>query len=151
MNPAHSAALRLLARRELSVRQLRERLLDRGHPSEQVEDAIARLLERGLLDDRRVAAAYVRTAIAIKGRGPLRIQRELERLGIARDLAAEATAASEQDARTAIDRALQRKLRGAPLPAAREERARLYRYLLRQGFSSPAIAAALGRPAHDDD
>ena len=46
--------LRLLGRRELSVSQLRARLLDREHQVEDVDSAIARLLETRALDDSRV-------------------------------------------------------------------------------------------------
>jgi len=72
---AYVDGLLLLGRRELSVKQLRERLLDRDHSPEDVDRAIALLLENRALDDARVAAAFVRTALKVKGRGRLRIRR----------------------------------------------------------------------------
>ena len=74
---AYLDALHLLAARELTVKQLRERLVDREHNRGEVERAIEHLLDSKALDDARVAAIYVRTAIKIKGRGRLRVQREL--------------------------------------------------------------------------
>ena len=148
---AYSDGLRMLARRELSVSEVRARLVDREHPVEEIEAAIARLLESGALDDRRVARAYARTASTVKGRGRLRVQQELHAMGIARDIAAEAIAETfaDTDERALIDKAIQKKLRGSGASAPRklsiQDRARLYQYLMRQGFTPAGISAALRR------
>src|ERR671912_744034 len=89
---AYIDGLKLLGRRELSVMQLRERLLDREYSPEDVDEAVTKLLESGALDDSRVARAYARTASKIKGRGRLRVARELHSMGIGRDVIAEAVA-----------------------------------------------------------
>jgi SOS response regulatory protein OraA/RecX len=124
---------------------LRERLLDREHAPEDVERAIALLTENRALDDARVAAAYVRTAIKIKGRGRLRIQRELQVMGIPNDVASQALADAfgETDERGLITKALQKKLRGKPKISSPAEYARVYQFLMRQGFSPAAVNAAL--------
>jgi regulatory protein len=142
---AYVDALLMLGRRELSVKQVRERLLDREHSAEDVERAIGLLQENRALDDARVAAAYVRTAIKIKGRGRLRIQRELQVMGIPGDVAAHALAEAfgETDERALITRALQKKLRGKPKITTQAEYARVYQFLMRQGFSPAAVSAAL--------
>jgi regulatory protein len=142
---AYLDGLRLLARRELSVAGLRARLLDREHPSDEVEAALAQLLDTGALDDKRVALAHARTASQVKGRGRLRVARELHELGIARDVAAEAIgeAFGDLDERSLIARALKKKLHGRTRLAGLAEHARLYQYLIRQGFTPAAIAAAL--------
>ena len=141
----------MLARRELSVAEVRSRLVDREHPSEEIEAAIKHLLDNGALDDRRVARAYARTAATVKGRGRLRVQQELHAMGIARDIAAEALAETfaDTDERALIDKAIQKKLRGSgaspPRTLSLQERARLYQYLMRQGFTPAGISAALRR------
>jgi regulatory protein len=142
---AYTEALKLLGRRELSVAQLRARLADRGFPADDVERAVALLLENGSLDDTRAARAYARTALAVKGRGRLRVQRELAAMGIARDVAAAVLGEvfGETDERTLIARALQKKLRGRTKLTGPAEFARLYQYLMRQGFSPAGVAAAL--------
>jgi regulatory protein len=144
---AYSDGLKLLARRELSVADLRARLIDREHAEPEVEEAIAKLLENGSLDDGRVARAYARTAAKIKGRGRLRVARELQAMGIARDLIAEAIGEifGDADERVMIDRAIQKKLRGGRKPATVQERARIYQFLLRQGFTPAAVSAAMRR------
>ena len=146
---AYADALRMLAGRELSVSQVRERLRDREHQADEIDAAVTRLLETGALDDMRVAHAYARTASRIKGRGRLRIQQELQAMGIARDVATDALAATfaDVDERGLIDKAIQKKLRrtGAGRTLTRPERARLYQFLMRQGFTPAGIAAALKR------
>jgi regulatory protein len=138
-------ALKLLARRELSVEGLRARLLDRNFSADDVQRAIDMLLENRSLDDGRVARAYARTAVTVKGRGRLRVQRELAAMGIARDVAAEALGEvfGETNERTLIARALQKKLRGRTRISGPPEFGRLYQYLMRQGFSPAAVTEAL--------
>jgi SOS response regulatory protein OraA/RecX len=142
---AYLDALHLLAGRELTVKQLRDRLVDREHNREEVERAIEHLLESKALDDARVAAMYVRTAIKIKGRGRLRVQRELQEIGVERDVASDALAEAfgDVDERALIANAIKKKLRGKPKITTPAEYARVYQFLLRQGFSPDGVNAAL--------
>jgi regulatory protein len=153
---ARTAALRLLARRELSVAALRARLQDRGFPPNDIDAAIDALLESGALDDRRVARAHARTALSVKGRGRLRVLRELQQMGISQAIAAEALGEvfGEADERTLAARALEKRLRGRPKPGTPAEHARLYQYLMRQGFShtvSLAVLRGVRAGRRDDD
>lgn len=140
-------ALKLLGRRDLSVADLRARLADREHPGDEIDAAVSRLLDVGALNDARLARAYVRTASQVKGRGRLRIARELQQMGIAREVAAEALAEvfADTDERALIDRAVQKKLRGGARPKTMQERARLYQFLMRQGFTPTGVSAAMRR------
>jgi SOS response regulatory protein OraA/RecX len=106
------------------------------------------------LDDDRVARAYARTSVNVKGRGRLRVMRELHAMGIAKEVAAQALADvfGDLDERKLIETALQKKLRGRPRTTDPAEYGRLYQYLMRQGFSPAAIMAALrkrGAPDRD--
>src|SRR5436190_9799835 len=105
---AYVDGLHMLGRRELSVRQLRGRLLERDHAPEDVDRAIALLVENRALDDARVAAAYVRTALKVKGRGRLRIRRELQEMGIDGEVAAAALAEAfaDVDERSLVNEAI---------------------------------------------
>jgi regulatory protein len=142
---ASLTALKLLARRELSVAQLRARLAEREYPADEISAAIDHLLETGALDDTRVARAYARTAAKVKGRGRLRVLRELHAMGIDRQIAAEAVGEvfGDLDERSLVAKAIQKKLRGRTKVNDTSERARLYQYLVRQGFSPALIADAL--------
>jgi len=142
---AYLDALRLLARRELTEKQVRERLVDREHDREEIDRAIEDLIHTKALDDARVAAAYVRTALKIKGRGRLRIQRELQEMGVEREVAAQALAEAfgDVDERALIAAAIKKKLHGKPKIASAAEYARVYQFLMRQGFSPGGVSAAL--------
>jgi regulatory protein len=142
---AYVDALHLLSRRELSVAQCRERLLAKGHSESDIDAAVERLLDTRALDDRRVAGAFVRMAIEIKGRGRLRVLRELQARGIAGEVAAGALADffSNTDEQSLVSRAVQKRLRGRTRIQDQAEYGRLYRYLMRQGFTPAAVSSAL--------
>ena len=154
---AHTEGLKLLAGRELSVEGLRARLEDRGYAPDDIDQAIGRLLDSGALDDGRVARAFARTAATVKRRGRLRVMRELLQMGIPSEVAAEALGEvyGDLDERALIDEALRRKLRGRTRLTDQHESARVYQFLMRQGFSPAGVAAALrklrgGRPVDQD-
>jgi len=148
MRSAFAEGLRLLARRELSEAQIRERLARKAFEPPLIDDAIDRLRRTGAIDDSRVAVAAARTEALVKRRGRLRVQRQLAAIGIAPDVAARAVeevfAAVDEPA--LIEQALARRLRG---PKARIADAahfrRLHQYLVRQGFQPEAITALLRR------
>ena len=144
---AYVDALYLLSRRELSERQLRGHLTEREHQRDEIDVAISRLREEGSVDDGRVARAFARTALKVKGRGRLRIQRELHEIGIPKDTAAAALAEifADVDERTLIARAIEKKLRGGKKIDSPAAYARMYQYLMRQGFSPGGVSAALRR------
>lgn len=134
----HTAALSLLARRELSEKQLRDRLLRRGYDAEDVAAALARLKDERALDDARVAGAMTRTLTSVKRRGRLRVRRELEQAGIAGETARAAidAAFADLDEDALLEQALTRKLRHGRTIADDREFQRLYRFLVTQGFES---------------
>lgn len=141
-------ALRMLAHRELSTAEIRERLRERGHADDRTALVIDRLQRERALDDRRTALACARTLVRLKHQGRLRVLRELEARGIdpATARAAAGEVFSEIDERDVLTEALSRRLRG-PIKDAGEFR-RLYAYLIRQGFSAAAAIEALKAKAH---
>jgi SOS response regulatory protein OraA/RecX len=152
---AYLEALHLLAGRELSVQECRARLEDREYPAAQIQAAIHHLLETRALDDERVARAHARAA-AVKTRGRLRVIRELQARGIAADIVAAAVGEvfGDLDERALVAQAVQKKLRGGRRLSSAAEVARLYQYLMRQGFTPAAVTAELRKmrlPMGTDD
>jgi regulatory protein len=141
------AGLTLLARRELSEAQVRQRLLRRGYPPGDVDTAIERLKAERALDDARVAEAIARTEIALHQRGRLRVDRQIARAGIAKATAKQAVEQvyGDVDADALLATALTKRLRGADHIADQKTFQRLYRYLIGQGFESERIVSALRR------
>ncbi len=141
---AYTQALAWLARRELSESQLRSRLARRGVEEDDIDDAIARLKRDRSLDDRRVALAYARSAVTLKGRGRERIRRDIEALGIDRALARSATdeVFGEVDESALLERALARRWPRAGAPPDQRALQRIYRFLLQQGFPPDKVLSA---------
>ena len=150
MSQARVAALRLLTRRDYTAKELRTKLLDRDLPEAEVAAVLADLAAEGVVNDRRVAEAVVRVASTVKGRGRLRISRELEQRGIDRAIIREALAALPiADETAAIRRFLDRK--HVPARLSPVEHRRVFGQLVRRGFSADLIAKALrGRGAEDE-
>src|SRR4029077_14083775 len=84
---ARVAALKMLARRELSEAQIRQRLVRRGHETADIEEAVARLKHERAIDDARVAGAIARTEQSLKRHVRLRVAQQLARAGIAKSTA----------------------------------------------------------------
>jgi regulatory protein len=150
---AYVAGLTLLARRELAEAQLRQRLARRKFDADDIDAAVARLREEKAIDDRRTAFACARTELRVKRRGRARVIRQIESLGIARDLAREAVAEvfGEIDERELLEQALERRLRhGMKLTDPAVFR-RLHRYLLGQGFDSERVITLLRQRAKNSE
>ncbi len=134
-------ALRIIGARAMSVKELTDRLKEKGESPENAEDAAQWLLDMRLLDDAQYAAMCVRH-YAAKGYGPGKIRNELYRRGIARELWDEALEAlPEQGDR--IDALLRRKLKSDT--PDRAELRKAADYLYRRGFGRDEIHAALAR------
>ena len=144
-NPTYIAALKMLARRELSERQVRQRLARQGHPDDAVDDAVARLKVDRSLDDDRVAHALARHEVLTRRHGRARAERQLAAAGISAPLARaaldEVLGGVDQD--TLLESALRRRLRDSEAVADQKAFQRLYRYLLGQGFESDRILRVL--------
>lgn len=139
----------MLGRRDYTRAELLDKLTERGYTAEDIEAVLADLAERGLVDDRRVAAAHVRTAANVKRRGRVRIARELTARGLDRD----AVEAAMRDLDPADEASAIRKVLLAkrwPARPSLKDRQKMFRHLMGRGFTADAISKALGRDDRDD-
>jgi regulatory protein len=146
MADAFTIALTLLSARELSESQLRARLIRRKLNPEDIDDAIVRLKADGTLNDRRVAVALARIESTIKHRGRARVIQKVRQAGIDGDTADAAVREVFEDVDEAalLDRAIERRLRGASARDLDDRgRARIVRGLAAQGFSLERILKKL--------
>jgi regulatory protein len=141
------AALKLLAGRELSETQVRQRLSRRGYDADDVEQAVERLKAERAIDDHRVAAALVHAETVTRRRGRHRVLQRLVRAGIAAETAREAVdhRFRDDDEDTVLQAALARRLPGSRSIEGTAEFSRLYRYLIGQGFDADRVVQALRR------
>ncbi|TYB95689.1 MAG: RecX family transcriptional regulator [Kosmotoga sp.] len=82
LNEALKKAYHYLKYRERSKYEIKKKLQDEGFNQRIVKDAIEKLLEKNIVNDKRFTRMYVEDSIRIKKKGPHRIRRELKKLGI---------------------------------------------------------------------
>ncbi|MCK5720631.1 MAG: regulatory protein RecX [Thiomargarita sp.] len=74
-------AIKFLARRDYSILELREKLINRDFANSLVDEVLIDLMARGVLSDERFAESYIRMR-SKKGFGPLHIRDSLRVRGI---------------------------------------------------------------------
>jgi regulatory protein len=145
MSSAYIDGLKMLGRRELSEQQVRQRLARKQYSQDDIDEAVARLRAERAINDQRVAEAIARMEAGIRKRGKIRVRIQLERAGIAKETARTAIddvfGAIDDDA--LLQSSLQKRLRGRDTIADDREFARLFRYLIGQGFESDRVVKAL--------
>ena len=144
---AYLDGLKLLARRELSETQVRQRLARKKHDHADIDAAIARLREERAIDDARVAEAIARTESGLRRRGKLRVKMQIQRAGIDRNTAKRAVddVFESIDDDALLEAALGKRLRGRDEIADDREFQRLYRFLIGQGFEADKVMTVLSR------
>jgi regulatory protein len=134
---------KLLAAKQRSVEELRERLLEgRGATKAVVEEVIERLREYGYLDDARFANSYASLRVQQRPIGRQRLERDLwlkkiDKTTIETALDQVFEGMPESDL---IDRALEKRLRLRGRPKTRAEAKKLFDHLLRQGFAFELVS-----------
>ncbi len=130
-------ALDLLARREHSTRELRDKLKSRGFDSDAIDAILAGLAAERLLSDRRFTESYVNCR-RNAGVGPLKIRLELQQRGIGAELADEMLAAEDGDWDEMMARQRARRF-GEAIPADYREQMKQARFLQNRGFSPDRV------------
>jgi regulatory protein len=135
------AAVRLLARREHSTKDLKRKLTGKGHAGDAVERVVGKLADKKLVSDERFATNYV-AYHGRRGHGPIRIRAELRQQGTPAE-AIEAALAAAEFQWDEIAAAVRRRKFGDGLPGSLAERAKQARFLQYRGFSGEQIRIAL--------
>ena len=142
-------ALDMLAFRGRATRELRTALLRKGEDAANVDHSIQRLTAMGLLDDASYARQYAHAKIVGPGFSRRRLQAELAKRGVARDVAdeaiADALAEDDVDSDAILERVAARKLRSLEKEDAPTRRRRLYEFLARRGYDSDDIRRVMKR------
>jgi len=145
-------ALRAIAQRGHARADLGRKLVRKGHSKPAVEIAIERCTAMGLLDDAAFARHFVETRAA-RGRGPVRLRRDLYAMGVAGSHVDAALAALPRGEQQSSDQALALaskragQLAGVPRDARRR---RLLAFLARRGYTGEAARSAVQRVLRAD-
>ena len=142
----------MLAARELSEAQLRQRLTRRGYDADAIDEAVTRLKADKTLDDARVAGVIARSEVGLRKRGRLRVRRRIEAAGISSAIAQRAIDETfrDVDAESLMSAALDKRLRGRTSIEDDRELQRLYRFMIGQGFEPDRVIALLKSRRHED-
>ena len=136
------AAMDLLARREHSRRELRQKLHKRFPDCHLIEEQLDRLAGENLQSDSRYAESYLRQR-GNRGYGPVRVRQEMRQKGIAETDIQEAMVALDIDWLHQAEQAWQRKFGATPAADIREK-VRRDRFMRYRGFDGEHYRHLLG-------
>ena len=135
---AVDTALRALRHRDLSTRELEERLRAKGFDEAERNDAVATLERTGLLDDVRFAESRARS-LAARGTGDRAVRHALELAGVAGDVVEQTLEALEPEHE-----------RAAVIVSRRGTGPKTVRYLRAKGFSEDVVAGVVAASSGDE-
>jgi SOS response regulatory protein OraA/RecX len=137
--PVREVALEIVARRMLSLAELRKRLERRGYGTDEIDEATELAHAYGYVDDAKLAGAVVREAVRT-ARGPRWVRSTLLRRGVPDELARGAETLALEGATDRIRDVVARRFGDALDDSGRQK---AYRYLLNRGFSPEAVMEVL--------
>lgn len=129
---ARAQAIRLLARRDHSRKELCAKLRARGHAMPAIDAAVAELADAGLQSDSRFVEGFVRSALA-RGQGEIKIRAALRQRGIDDDMATPHLELDDAQWRELAAAALAKRF-GTTLAEDRAKCAQRTRFLAQRGF-----------------
>ena len=134
---------RALGRRERTVAELRTLLERKRVEPEAIEEAVAELIEAGLLDDARYARRFADDKRELERWGSERVARELQRRGIPPALIEREIGDRSREAE--LDTAMLVLEQRVPPPHDDRERDRAWRLLVRRGYEAELAYEAVRR------
>ena len=146
---AYEYALDLLSARAYTTRNLRRKLTQKEFEPDEIESAVNRLLDAGLLDDAKYAREFARQKLTTGGSSVRRVQRALVVKGISSELARTATDVVIDEEQVEIEQSIESAARKkvasmGDLPRDVKRR-RLFAFLARRGFEISDIKRAVDR------
>ena len=138
-----NAAIRFLGYRPRSEAEIRQRLLKRGYDNPNIEKAVARLKEQGLVDDAAFARFWIDNRESFSPRSRRLTRLELQRKGLDIDVI-EQVVSEVDDSDSAYRAALSKARRLSPTDY-QVFRRRLGQYLGRRGFDYEVIKETVER------
>jgi regulatory protein len=134
-------AMDCLARREMSRYELIQRMLRAEYPQDAVEAEVDTLREERLQSDARFVEAYVASRVR-RGDGPTKIRFQSHAKRVSPELVEAALSDPEYDWQAIALQAVQKRYAGTDFQD-REQRAKIYQYLLRKGHDPAMIHSVL--------
>jgi regulatory protein len=150
LEQALAIAYRYLNRRERTQAEVRSQLARAGVDRQDVEQAVAALVEQGFLDDARFVRLFIEDKRDLEGWGSDRIRHALLARGVDADRVE--AALSEPDPGSEIERAVALLRRRFPAPSGdRRERERALGVLVRKGYDVELALDAIAAHTRGSD
>ncbi|MCX7767319.1 MAG: RecX family transcriptional regulator, partial [Candidatus Sumerlaeia bacterium] len=145
-----------LSLRKVSQQQLERYLLRKDFKKEIIQQVIANLNERGLLNDLKFAKLFVKDRLKLKPVGPKKLEIELLKKGVTYDVintVLEPATAPETQKKLARYWA-EKKLRTLKTLERKQQKQKLHNFLMNKGFESEIVSeviqSILNEPSDDD-
>jgi regulatory protein len=139
-------AVNLLTYKPRSIKELRERLLEKEWTNAEIVDEVIEKLEfYGYLNDMQFAKSFAASQIRQKPVGKRVLKQKLAQKKLDRETVDQAVekALEETPESEIIERAIAKRLRLKGKPETREDAKKFYDYLLRQGFSYDLVSSKM--------
>ena len=146
-----SDALRLLSVRPRSVEELRGRLKLKKHSAEDIDAVLELLKKQGFLDDEKFAKLFAGSKTGSNSVGRRQLQRDLKKKGVSSRVIEETLSnLPDYDEKEAVRKLATARFRQVADLPPEKQKARLFGFLQRRGFSSDAIFSVLSELIKED-
>lgn len=146
MSVALNYLVNLLARRDYSEFEIRNKMQEKAFTEEEIENALAIAQQKNWQNDKRFAESYL-SSRAQRGYGALRIRQELRQLkGVEESVVDEVMEESEIDWSDFARQVLARKFPRYQEKLELKEKQKIWRYMLSHGFYSEEFSDFIGNP-----
>jgi regulatory protein len=139
LDKAYDRSLNLISRRPRSEWELRDYLKRKDSEPEVVEATIARLSERGYIDDLEFARRWVDNRRLLKATSKRRLSMELRQKRVSDDVIDQVLSQDETDEREVLRELVERKRKQTKY----QDNLKLMQYLSRQGYNYDDIKSAI--------
>ena len=124
---------------------MRRRLNAKFGTAPELDRCIARLKDKGSINDRKLAENYAAHRTSVKAMGRARLAREMSGKLLSREVIDTALTQAFQSTpeEELIDRAIEKRVRSSGLPGSPADRKRMFSYLARLGFEYDLILSKM--------
>lgn len=147
---AFNYIVNLLARREYSEFELRNKMQEKAFAEEEIDAALTQCQAKNWQSDRRFAENYLNSR-AQKGYGAVRIRQELRQLkGVSAEVIDEMLQECEIDWYALAENLLRKKFPDYAEPQTPKMKQKIWQYMASHGFRADEFADLIGRGNSDD-
>lgn len=139
---AFDKAVNLLAFKDRTVQEIKQKLVEKGYSSEEVEEAVEKLSYYGYLNDQNYTISYIKDNTSKKGKKL--IMNELSHKGIDKNIVNDMYDSIDVDEERVIDEMMNRRFKEMDLSDEKSYR-KVVGFFLRRGFGYDNIKKVIRR------